>query len=160
MLPCLKYRQDKSPLISIYVRGVAASARPANDPSFDLPVRYRLSCFTKRKCNLGIRDYKRPSFYVWRAFHSSYCSCSAPRSVAYAEKEDLPQLRVGLAAGSAVRRAGDWFGSPVNLASRVTGVHGPARCSSPSRRVRQSVTTTNSPGLSPVAVISRASRAR
>jgi adenylate cyclase len=42
-----------------------------------------------------------------------------------AEKEDLPQLRVGLAAGSAVRRAGDWFGAPVNLASRVTSVSRP-----------------------------------
>ena len=51
-----------------------------------------------------------------------------------AEKEGLPQLRVGLAAGSAVRRAGDWFGSPVNLASRVTGGPRPERCWSPSRR--------------------------
>jgi adenylate cyclase len=45
--------------------------------------------------------------------------------LAAAEKEDLPQLRVGLAAGPAVRRAGDWFGSPVNLASRVTSVARP-----------------------------------
>lgn len=45
--------------------------------------------------------------------------------LAAAEKEDLPQLRVGLAAGCAVRRAGDWFGSPVNLASRVTGAARP-----------------------------------
>lgn len=42
-----------------------------------------------------------------------------------ADKNDLPQLRVGLATGSAVRRAGDWFGSPVNLASRVTAVARP-----------------------------------
>jgi adenylate cyclase len=43
-----------------------------------------------------------------------------------AEKyDDFPQLRVGLAYGSAVSRAGDWFGSPVNLASRVTGVARP-----------------------------------
>src|SRR6201993_1235683 len=35
---------------------------------------------------------------------------------------ELPQLRVGMASGSAVSRAGDWFGSPVNAASRVTGV--------------------------------------
>jgi len=45
--------------------------------------------------------------------------------LAVAEKEDIPQLRVGLAAGSAVRRAGDWFGSPVNLASRITGAARP-----------------------------------
>jgi adenylate cyclase len=40
--------------------------------------------------------------------------------------EDLPQLRVGVATGMAVSRAGDWFGSPVNLASRVTGVARPS----------------------------------
>lgn len=39
--------------------------------------------------------------------------------------EDLPQLRVGIAYGPAVSRAGDWFGSPVNLASRVTSVARP-----------------------------------
>lgn len=39
--------------------------------------------------------------------------------------ESLPQLRVGLAQGSAVSRAGDWFGSPVNLASRVTSAARP-----------------------------------
>ncbi len=37
----------------------------------------------------------------------------------------LPQLRAGVASGSAVSRAGDWFGSPVNVASRVTGVARP-----------------------------------
>ena len=46
--------------------------------------------------------------------------------LATAEKyDDFPQLRVGIASGSAVSRAGDWFGSPVNLASRVTGVARP-----------------------------------
>lgn len=34
----------------------------------------------------------------------------------------LPQLRAGVACGPAVSRAGDWFGSPVNLASRITSV--------------------------------------
>jgi adenylate cyclase len=33
---------------------------------------------------------------------------------------NFPRLRVGLAFGRAVNRAGDWYGSPVNLASRVT----------------------------------------
>jgi adenylate cyclase len=32
----------------------------------------------------------------------------------------LPQLRIGIASGWAVSRARDWFGSPVNVASRVT----------------------------------------
>ncbi|MGE2717462.1 adenylate/guanylate cyclase domain-containing protein [Mycolicibacterium litorale] len=38
---------------------------------------------------------------------------------------DFPRLRVGLASGEAVSRAGDWFGSPVNVASRVTGAARP-----------------------------------
>lgn len=39
--------------------------------------------------------------------------------------EDFPRLRAGVASGMAVSRAGDWFGSPVNAASRVTGVARP-----------------------------------
>jgi adenylate cyclase len=39
-----------------------------------------------------------------------------------AAAHDLPQLRGGVATGLAVSRAGDWFGSPVNIASRVTGL--------------------------------------
>jgi adenylate cyclase len=38
---------------------------------------------------------------------------------------DFPRLRAGVASGLAVSRAGDWFGSPVNAASRVTGVARP-----------------------------------
>ncbi|HVS28857.1 MAG TPA: adenylate cyclase regulatory domain-containing protein [Solirubrobacteraceae bacterium] len=38
------------------------------------------------------------------------------------EADDLPQLRAGVALGSALSRGGDWYGRPVNLASRVTGI--------------------------------------
>jgi adenylate cyclase len=38
---------------------------------------------------------------------------------------DFPRLRGGVASGMAVSRAGDWFGSPVNVASRVTAVARP-----------------------------------
>ena len=38
---------------------------------------------------------------------------------------DFPRLRAGAASGMAVSRAGDWFGSPINVASRVTGVARP-----------------------------------
>jgi adenylate cyclase len=38
---------------------------------------------------------------------------------------DFPRLRAGIASGPAVSRAGDWFGNPVNLASRVTGAARP-----------------------------------
>lgn len=39
--------------------------------------------------------------------------------------EDFPRLRVGMASGPAVSRAGDWFGGAVNLASRVTSASRP-----------------------------------
>lgn len=39
--------------------------------------------------------------------------------------ETLPELRIGVASGWAVSRARDWFGSPVNVASRVTSVAEP-----------------------------------
>jgi adenylate cyclase len=38
-----------------------------------------------------------------------------------AEGEGFPQVRVGIACGAALQRGGDWFGRPVNLASRITG---------------------------------------
>jgi adenylate cyclase len=44
---------------------------------------------------------------------------------ANAEGEDFPQLRAGAAIGLALPRAGDWFGRPVNLASRITAVARP-----------------------------------
>jgi adenylate cyclase len=37
------------------------------------------------------------------------------------EDEGLPSLRAGVATGDAIGRAGDWYGRPVNLASRITG---------------------------------------
>ena len=39
--------------------------------------------------------------------------------------ERFPQLRVGVACGPALERAGDWYGSPVNTASRLTEVARP-----------------------------------
>ena len=39
--------------------------------------------------------------------------------------ESFPRLRVGVASGQAVSRAGDWFGGAVNLASRVTSASRP-----------------------------------
>ena len=37
----------------------------------------------------------------------------------------LPAMRAGIAAGPALNRGGDWYGSSVNLASRVTGAADP-----------------------------------
>jgi adenylate cyclase len=37
-----------------------------------------------------------------------------------ARQDDFPELRAGVACGQAVHRWGDWYGNPVNLASRLT----------------------------------------
>jgi len=42
-----------------------------------------------------------------------------------AEGQQFPRLRAGLATGPALHRAGDWYGSPVNLASRITDIARP-----------------------------------
>jgi adenylate cyclase len=41
------------------------------------------------------------------------------------EGEAMPALRAGMASGDAVSQRGDWFGAPVNLASRLTDVARP-----------------------------------
>jgi adenylate cyclase len=41
------------------------------------------------------------------------------------QSEEFPPLRAGLAGGVALNRGGDWYGRPVNLASRVTEVARP-----------------------------------
>ena len=52
---------------------------------------------------------------------------AALRLVAAADEEgeEFPMLRVGVAHGPAVGRGGDFYGAPVNLASRITGVARP-----------------------------------
>lgn len=42
-----------------------------------------------------------------------------------AEGEDFPQLRAGIGYGGALNRNGDWFGRPVNRASRITALARP-----------------------------------
>jgi adenylate cyclase len=44
---------------------------------------------------------------------------------AAAAEEDLPMLRAGIARGPAIARVGDWYGRPINLASRITGIARP-----------------------------------
>jgi adenylate cyclase len=57
--------------------------------------------------------------------------------LADAEGENFPQLRAGMAVGAALPRAGDWFGRPVNLASRITSVARPGSLLA-EREVRES----------------------
>jgi adenylate cyclase len=54
-----------------------------------------------------------------------------------AEGHDFPQLRAGSALGRALPRAGDWFGRPVNLASRITSIARPGSLLA-EREVRES----------------------
>jgi adenylate cyclase len=56
---------------------------------------------------------------------------------AEAEGEHFPQLRAGIAIGPALSRAGDWFGRPVNLASRITQIARPGSLLA-EREVRES----------------------
>jgi adenylate cyclase len=46
-------------------------------------------------------------------------------AAAEAEGEEFPWLRAGLACGAVLPQSGDYYGRPVNLASRVTGVARP-----------------------------------
>jgi adenylate cyclase len=41
------------------------------------------------------------------------------------EEHGLPSVRAGIACGKALQRAGDFYGHPVNVASRVTGIARP-----------------------------------
>jgi adenylate cyclase len=52
-------------------------------------------------------------------------AASALVEAAEHEGEGFPRLRTGLASGAALNRGGDWYGSPVNLASRITDVARP-----------------------------------
>jgi adenylate cyclase len=45
---------------------------------------------------------------------------------ASSEGDEFPELRAGAAFGRGLPRGGDWYGRPVNLASRVTGVARPS----------------------------------
>jgi adenylate cyclase len=56
---------------------------------------------------------------------------------AEAEDDNFPQLRAGIAIGPALSRAGDWFGRPVNLASRITQIARPGSLLA-EREVRES----------------------
>lgn len=52
---------------------------------------------------------------------------TALRDAVQAKDSGMPGLRVGVAHGPATSRGGDWFGSTVNLASRITGQAKPGR---------------------------------
>jgi len=57
---------------------------------------------------------------------------------ANAEGSDFPELRAGAALGLALTHAGDWFGRPVNIASRITAIARPGSLLA-EREMRESV---------------------
>ena len=54
-------------------------------------------------------------------------TCARLSGLIESEGEDCPALRMGVAFGRATTRGGDWFGAPVNVASRVTAVARPGQ---------------------------------
>ena len=60
---------------------------------------------------------------------------------AHEDDDELPSVRAGVALGPVLLRMGDVFGSPVNLASRLTDEARPGRCwpTAPRRRCCRSV---------------------
>ncbi|MFZ2175620.1 MAG: adenylate cyclase regulatory domain-containing protein [Rhodococcus sp. (in: high G+C Gram-positive bacteria)] len=52
-------------------------------------------------------------------------ACAALDLVDAARRDGMPPLRAGIAWGTAVPSAGDWFGRPVNMASRVVAIAPP-----------------------------------
>lgn len=81
-----------------------------------------------RLADLARTVVKLPVHFVKTIGDAVMLVCSDPHKllvtildlVDAAAADDFPRLRAGLAFGPAVNRAGDWYGSPVNLASRVT----------------------------------------
>ena len=46
-------------------------------------------------------------------------------AAAEAEGDEFPELRAGVAHGVALPRGGDWYGRPINMAARITGIARP-----------------------------------
>ena len=118
-------------------RGSARKCRPTSSAAS--PCAWKRSRPTRRRRRCG---WSRRSATQRCSPRRSPSRCSAQRSslieAADAEGEDFPQLRAGAALGKALPRAGDWFGRPVNLASRITSVARPGSLLA-ERELRESV---------------------
>jgi adenylate cyclase len=57
-------------------------------------------------------------------------------------REEIPPLRAGVARGQALGRGGDWYGRPVNLASRITNFARPDSVVA-DQEVKDSIASTN-----------------
>jgi adenylate cyclase len=100
------------------------TARHGDDRGADLAV-----SFYERICSLaselGCHVVKAIGDAVMvRSDNAEAAVSLAALILALAEEEGFPPARVGLDTGSAVERDGDWFGSTVNIAARVTSVAG------------------------------------
>lgn len=88
-----------------------------------------------RLASLAVKSLVRPTKLVKMIGDAAMFSSTEPEALVKtcarlvtavaSEGEDCPELRVGVALGRATSRGGDWFGAPVNVASRVTGVAKP-----------------------------------
>lgn len=100
------------------------TARHGDDRGADLAV-----SFYERICSLaskhGCHVIKAIGDAVMvRSDNAEAAVSLAALILALAEEEGFPPARVGIDTGSAVERGGDWFGSTVNTAARVTSVAG------------------------------------
>jgi adenylate cyclase len=100
------------------------TARHGDDRGADLAV-----SFYERTCSLaaelGCQVIKAIGDAVMVRSENAEAAVSlATRILALTESDGFPLARVGLDTGPAVERNGDWFGSTVNTASRVTSIAG------------------------------------
>ena len=96
---------------------------------------YELAALAARLEELVSEVCEPPVRLVKTIGDAAMLTCPAPEPLTAAalelidlaarEGERFPALRAGIAAGPALARAGDWFGAPVNLASRITALARP-----------------------------------
>jgi len=81
---------------------------------------------TRRPCQL-VKTIGDAAMFVSPEVDAMVTTCARLASAIEAEGEECPALRIGVAFGPATSRGGDWFGAPVNVASRVTAVAKPGQ---------------------------------
>jgi adenylate cyclase len=87
----------------------------------------RLTALAEQACFPGVRLVKSIGDAVMLVSEETGSLVdTALTLIRLAEDDGLPELRVGLARGAALNVHGDWYGPPVNLASRLTAAARPS----------------------------------